>query len=447
MVRKALSTWFLILDDDPTGTQGITGVPVVIQPSTGAFRWAADHGSCVYALTNTRAMAPELAGSTVAAFIDAAKTVATKIGRDLVIVNRSDSTLRGHFPVEIQQLTTMADPADYYRGCLLVPAFPEAGRLTIDGIHLVRKDDQMVPVAETEYATDSTFGFTESRLTDWARSRVPGAWHVVHLTSETIDGGPEAVIEFLGRQIQFTVVCPSVRSDADLAVLAAAQRQLRTAGVHYLVQAGPAYPRHLAEVAATGTVALQVPSPGIIVVGSHTGLTTRQLRHAQARFDLSTIEIDVTLLLSESANQEIDRCVDLACASLQGQSVVLVTSRLRRSGSSEALSLQIANRVGDAVAEITRRIALVRPGFIVSKGGITSRDVAAISLGWDAAMVEGPLIDQTLPVWSTAGSNDGVNPQPLIVFPGNVGEDDLLSRALEKLNVDRIETRSTRHDG
>lgn len=438
IVLKAPPTWFLILDDDPTGTQGIAGVPVVIQPSAIAFRWAAEQGGCVYALTNTRAMAPALARDTVTAFVEAAKCVASEFGRDLVIVNRSDSTLRGHFPLEIERLQTMTDPPDHYRGCLLIPAFPEAGRVTIEGVHFVRKKGQMVPVAETEFATDATFGFTKSRLTDWARSRVPGVWRVVHLASGTIDRGEDAVVEFLVSQVRFTVVCPSVRDDTDLAVLAAAQRQIQRAGVHYLVQAGPAYPRHLAGVTATGTVVLRVASPGVIVVGSHTELTTSQVAHAQARFDLSTIEINVALLLSESATEEIDRCVEQARTALQHRSVILVTTRLRQTGSSEALSLQIANQVALAVAEITRQIALVRPGFIISKGGITSRDVAAVSLGWDAAMVEGPLVDQTLPVWSIAGAEDGAGPQRLVIFPGNVGEEDLLSRALEHLSVDGI---------
>lgn len=437
-VLEAHPTWFLILDDDPTGTQGIAGVPVVIQPSAVAFRWAAEQGGCVYALTNTRAMAPAAARDTITAFMEAAKGVASEFGRDLVIVNRSDSTLRGHFPLEIERLLMMTDPPDHYRGCLLIPAFPEAGRVTIDGVHFVRTSGQMVPVAETEFATDATFGFTESRLTDWARSRVPAAWRVAHLPSETIDRGQDAVVEFLGSQVRFTVVCPSVRDDTDLAVLAAAQRRMQRAAVHYLVQAGPAYPRHLAGVTATGTVVLRVTSPGLIVVGSHTELTTGQLAHAQARFNLHTIHINVAILLSKSATEEIDRCVEQARTALQRHSVILATTRLRHAGSSDTLSLQIANEVALAVAEIARQVALLRPGFIISKGGITSRDVAAVSLGWDAAMVDGPLVDQTLPVWSSAGAQVRAGPQHLVIFPGNVGEEDLLSRALERLSVDAI---------
>lgn len=437
IVSKALPTWFLVLDDDPTGTQGVAEVPVVIQPSGHAFRWAAERGGCVYALTNTRAMAPKLARDTVTAFVEAAKGVASESGRNLVIVNRGDSTLRGHFPLEVEQLQAMAEPPDRYRGCLLVPAFPDAGRVTIEGVHFVRKKGRMVPVAETEFATDATFGYSKSRLTDWARARVPGAWRVVHLASETIDRGEDAVVDFLDSQVRFTVVCPSVRDDADLAVLAAAQRRILRSSVHYLVQAGPAYPRHLAGVTANGTVALRVASPGVVVAGSHTELTTSQLTHAQDRFDLSTIQINVALLLSESAADEVARCVEQARSALQHRSIIVATTRLRQTGSSEALSLHIANQVARAVAEITRQIVLMRPGFIISKGGITSRDVAAVSLGWDAAMVEGPLVDHTLPVWSTAGAEGEGSPTRLIIFPGNVGEEDLLSRALDHLFVRR----------
>ncbi len=431
MVR-APSPWILVLDDDPTGTQGVAGVPVVIQPSAAAFRWAAQQGNCAYALTNTRAMTPGHARDTVITFVEAAQGVANQLGRDLTVINRSDSTLRGHFPLEIEQLQTTARP-DLYRGCLLVPAFPDAGRVTIDGIHSVRRNGRLVPVAETEFATDSTFGYTDSRLTDWASARVPRTWRVVHLPSRTIDRGRDAVVEFLDNQVRFTVVCPSVRDDADLAVLASAQRHLEEVGVHYLVQAGPAYPRHLAGITATDTVAVSGDSPGVVVVGSHTQLTTSQLAHAQARFDLSTVDIDVARLLSEAAADEVNRCVAEARIALQSHSVILATTRLRQADPDEALSLQIANQVARGVAEITRQILLVRPGFVISKGGITSRDVAAVSLGWDSALVEGPLVDQTLPVWSAPGAPDGDT--RLIIFPGNVGEEDLLSRALEHLSV------------
>jgi len=55
--------------------------------------------------------------------------------------------------------------------------------------------------------------------------------------------------------------------------------------------------------------------------------------------------------------------------------------------------LRIANRIASALTEVTRGALKAKPGFIIAKGGITSRDAVAESLGWQAATVVGPLDD------------------------------------------------------
>jgi uncharacterized protein YgbK (DUF1537 family) len=431
-VESSSPTWTVVLDDDPTGTQGLANVPVVVRPSEETFEWAYSQGPVTYVLTNTRALDPAAAREVVANAATHAAAVAATHGSGIRFISRGDSTLRGHFPLEVEALAEYADPGRL-RGCILVPSFPAAGRFTIDGIHVVDVAGTRVPVALTEYATDATFGFDQSDLVAWARTRIPVGWNAVHLISSVVDEGPTAVARFLSQQRPFTVVCPSVRHEVDLSVIAAGQRIAAERGHDFLVQAGPAYPRHLAGLQLAVPVPIDIPaSAGLIVVGSHTETTTAQLEHLRGELDVHWIELNVGEIVAGRAERELERCAGHVVSLLAAGTVVLSTSRRRVTGDTAASSLRIAKQVADALLEVTRRALNAHPGFVIAKGGITSRDVLAEALGWQAATVVGPLVDQTLPVWESWRPTAGV--RRCVIFPGNVGDEALLARAVQRLS-------------
>ena len=62
-----------------------------------------------------------------------------------------------------------------YDGVLLVPAYFEAGRFTAGDIHYARVGDRDVPVGETEFARDATFGYTASDLREFVAEKSGGA--------------------------------------------------------------------------------------------------------------------------------------------------------------------------------------------------------------------------------------------------------------------------------
>ena len=88
-----------------------------------------------------------------------------------VIVSRSDSTLRGHYPVETDVMAEELGPFDAH---FLVPAFFEGGRITRDGMHYLLVDGRPVPVHETEFARDSVFGFSTGFLPDYVEEKTAG---------------------------------------------------------------------------------------------------------------------------------------------------------------------------------------------------------------------------------------------------------------------------------
>src|SRR5262249_44472606 len=132
-LRAAEDEVVVIVDDDPTGTQTLSDIDVVARWDEPTLEAAMRARTELFVLANTRAF-PEAAAVPIAAEGAAnARAVARSLGRRLVLMSRSDSTLRGHFPAEVDALDRGAQ-------VVLCPAFLELGRVTIDGVHYVEQD-------------------------------------------------------------------------------------------------------------------------------------------------------------------------------------------------------------------------------------------------------------------------------------------------------------------
>ena len=114
---------------------------------------------------------------------------------------------------------------------LLVPAFPSAGRTTEGGIHYAMVGGRRTPVGESEFARDTTFGFTSSSLSDWVQEKTEGAVgpdEIVHigldqLRSCDLDNLLEIATDH--RHVTCDIV-----TDEDLVRLARATRSARRRG-------------------------------------------------------------------------------------------------------------------------------------------------------------------------------------------------------------------------
>ncbi|NKX52068.1 hypothetical protein HER39_16140, partial [Arthrobacter deserti] len=141
---------------------------------------------------------------------------------------------------------------------------------------------------------------------------------------------------------------------------------------------------------------------GLIVVGSHVGLTTRQLNRLTAEHSSArVIEIDVEKLLDEaSAPAHLDETVAAAAGALRRGDVIVHTSRLLAKTDDAAESLRTARTVSAAVvAVVNRTLKTFPPRFVIAKGGITSSDVAAHGLQIRRAVVRGPMLPGIVSLW------------------------------------------------
>ncbi|MEU6443127.1 four-carbon acid sugar kinase family protein [Streptomyces sp. NPDC047046] len=445
--RTANGPRLVVLDDDPTGTQTVADVPVLTSWTVDDLRWALrQDSSAFFILTNTRSLSAEDAAARNREVVRALHVASAAEETSCVLASRGDSTLRGHFPLETDVLSeTLAHlGAGAPDGVVMVPAYIEAGRLTVGSRHWMRTADGLLPVGESEFARDATFGYRNSMLPEWIEEKTGGRVPADQVLRVTLDdlrqGGPEHTARLLsslsgGRTAVVDAVC-----DDDLRVLALAVALAEDNGTRLLYRAGPSFVRARAGQAARAPL---VPAQlrqlrgdaahGLIVVGSHVALTTRQLERLRDRDGIIEYELDVAVLLDEERRDaHIAEIATAAAHALDTADVVIRTSRTLVRGADAEGSLEISRRVSAALVETVRQVnAAKRPAFVVAKGGITSSDTATLGLQIRRAWARGTLLPGIVSLWEPVdGPAAGV---PYIVFAGNVGGDDALADALELL--------------
>lgn len=415
----------VILDDDPTGTQGVSGLPVVLDPRPGTLRrMFREWPGPLWVLTNTRAM-PE--ADAVGLLRQIAGRVRESAGQGAQLVLRGDSTLRGHVLAEIDALAPAGSVA------LFVPAFLEQGRVTVQGVHYVTAGGRRVPVARTEYARDPEFGYQASNLAEWIAAREPGRPAAGMPLDVLRAAGPDALADLLVSAPDRCVVVPDAETAADLEIISAAWRAalrrgrpvvLRCAASMAGVVTG-ARPRRITLAPAGG--------PVLVVCASYTSGATAQLAALAEADGIAWHELDLARALTagpEAARYCRQLSAAIAASLPTARACVLSTPRRPLP---EHLSLaagqQIMNVVVRTVRELTGKFAAV-----VSKGGITSARVARDALAVPVAYVDGQVLPG-IPVWELGYPPAGAVRQ--VVVPGNVGEPDALVQIVGQLTAAR----------
>jgi uncharacterized protein YgbK (DUF1537 family) len=170
---------------------------------------------------------------------------------------------------------------------------------------------------------------------------------------------------------------------------------------------------------------------GLIVVGSHVGLTNRQIDVLERSRDVERVLVDVDALIdSQPADELIRDCVAAAGDALASRDVLIMSSRTLRTGADGEESLRMARTVSEGLVAIVRELLCEHPAWIVTKGGITSHDVLVAALGVKRAEVVGQLFAGFVSVFRPLNARPEAIGMPCIVFAGNVGNDSSLADAV-----------------
>jgi len=438
----------IVLDDDPTGVQTVHAIPVYTKwDDESLMAVLREDTKVVYVLTNSRALTEADTAVLHREIAAGLREAARKTGETVSVVSRSDSTLRGHYPRETAVLRETLHRDGDFDGEIIVPFFSDGGRLTIDDVHYVRDGEYLLPAGQTEFARDAVFGYRASNLTEWIAEKTNGAYPSEAVQSISIDMlrslDIDAVEKILMGLHHFGKVIVNAADDNDLKVFVVALARVLGAGKRFLFRTAASFVRVFGGIERRpllGPVDLYVSGglegAGIVVVGSYVEKTTRQVEHLRTLPGMEYVEWDVAHSVDDAENRryaaKIQKTVEGIISS--DRDVCLATSREYWKGHDTSLShearLRFGRRISNGLVSVIKNLAHA-PRYIVGKGGITSSDIGVHGLAVRRAMVLGQ-IQPGVPVWRLGGESRFPG-MPYVVFPGNVGGDDTLTRVVTTL--------------
>lgn len=430
----------VVIDDDPMGTQTVANVSVLADWSVESIVGELENSlRATFILANTRSMPVGEAVSVVSEAGRNVRAAAEQIGKKVVVISRSDSTLRGHYPAEVDAMAEALGQTSAVH--IITPFFLEGGRYTIGDIHYVAEGDHLIPAGQTEFARDNAFGYQSSNVREWVEEKTGGRISASQVTTVSIEdiriGGPDRVAELLLDLGAAKVCFPNAASTRDTEVFALGVIRAEEQGVRFTYRSAAAFlkarggleSRPLLTASDFGTAG---DVGGLTIVGSHVPRSTSQLEHLVEQPDVSSVEINASQLVDDAQrSREIERVAQTVNTLLKrGEDVAMYTSRVLITGNSANANLEVGHRVSDGVVEIVRRIE-VRPRYFIAKGGITASDIATQALGFKRAMCIGQILPG-VPVWEF-GSESRYPGLKYVAFPGNTGGPEALSEAVAKL--------------
>jgi len=441
---RTRQTKIIAIDDDPTGSQTVHGCLLLtawdVETLIGALE---DDSPLFFVLSNTRGMDAARAAKVtreICVNLKGALDRLERAGRPInpIVVSRSDSTLRGHYPVETDIIAEELGPFDAH---FMVPAFFEAGRFTRESIHYLMVEGEAVPVHETEFARDSVFGYSTAYLPDYVEEKTKGriqADQVERFLLADVRGDSRGRLRALTGNVCCVVDC---ETQEDLNHFADQLLQVAAEGKRFLFRSAASLLTALAKLPPQPVrpedMACYVRGhqPGVILVGSHVAKTSAQLDYLREYTGVVPIHVDVAQLDVSDTARRTEAAAKLAdtilasvgAAHAEGRTVALYTSRNELRFGSQAERLAFGERVSAFLMDLVRRLPATI-GFLISKGGITSNDVLSTGL----ALKQSRVVGQILTGCSVVRCPDD-HPRypglPVVIFPGNVGDERSLAEA------------------
>ncbi|MBD2081244.1 four-carbon acid sugar kinase family protein [Leptolyngbya sp. FACHB-17] len=430
----------IVLDDDPTGSQTVHSCLLLMQWDVETLRVGLrDQAPIFFVLTNTRSLTPEAAKSvTQEVCCNLKQAIALESIQDFLVVSRSDSTLRGHYPIETDAI---AEELDSFDAHFLVPAFFEGGRTTRDSVHYLKVNGVDTPVHETEFAKDSVFGYKYSYLPDYVGEKTQGRIHadqVERFLLADIRAGIQPRLKNLHNN-QCCVV--DAETQADMDQFASDVLTVASEGKRFLFRSAASLLTSLANLGAQPIAQAEMAryvrggKPGAVIVGSHVKKTTEQLQKLLEAPGAVGVEIEVAQLTG--SDEAHDRLLSDAVEKISeihnaGKTPVVFTSRKELTFDDAQTRLDFGESVSTLLMDILQQLP-ADIGFLISKGGITSNDTLSQGLALRTARLLGQVLAGVSMV-RTAEDHPQFPNLPVVLFPGNVGDEAALATVYQRLN-------------
>jgi uncharacterized protein YgbK (DUF1537 family) len=428
----------IVLDDDPTGSQTVHSCLLLMQWDVETLRIGlADESPIFFVLTNTRALTPEKAASVTREVCHNLKdAIALEAIHEFLVVSRSDSTLRGHYPIETDGIAEELGPFDAH---FLVPAFFEGGRTTRDSVHYLNVNGVDTPVHETEFAKDSVFGYHHSYLPDYVEEKTSGRIKANEVERFVLQDVRSGSLERLMNLHNNQCGVVDAETQADLNRFAADVLTAASEGKRFLFRSAASLLTALAELPPQPIAAeemaqyVRAGKPGAVIVGSHVKKTTEQLQKLLEQPGIVGVEVEVARLLDEEKAGLLDETIaQVNEIHNSSKTPVIYTSRQELTFADVQTRLDFGESVSTLLMDIMRGLP-ADIGFLISKGGITSNDTLSKGLALRTARLLGQVLAGVSMV-RTPVDHPQFPDLPVVLFPGNVGDANALATVYQRLS-------------
>jgi uncharacterized protein YgbK (DUF1537 family) len=342
-----------------------------------------------------------------------------------------DSTLRGNIAVETLKILEILE----YDAAIIIPAFPQEGRITVGGYHLAKG----VPIGRTEIAIDPHSPITESHVPTLLRSQIKNSdtdvVGVIDLRTVMNGAGPILIkINELIKEGKKLIIADST-SITDIEQIALAinkcDKKLLPTGTAAGAQVLSKY--WLAGIEKTTEDIHIGKLPSLIVSGTATQITANQIKKLELSDDyenVNFIPLDMETILNGVSEELVERIYNNLKI---GVNVCVHTSDLIAnfdgfsddSFNAELTKDKLAKMITDFLGELTKQVVGKIEVMLVTLGGETSyKCCKAISSN------ELRLIDEVAPAISICSD---INNQWIITKSGNLGNSNTLIEILNYL--------------
>jgi uncharacterized protein YgbK (DUF1537 family) len=344
----------------------------------------------------------------------------------LWIYKKIDSCLRGNPGAETEAL--MDELA--YDVSFIAPAFPEMGRTTVDGTHLVHG----IPLAQTEISRDPVTPVAESDLVKIIESQ--SRYPVGHIPMNLLEGEAtllqaeiEGQIHAGSRHIVFDATCRAHLDRIARLVFSSSHRILPVgsaglaAGIGSLLPPRPMVKNHRSS-AEDGHF--------LLVCGTNSAVTRRQIQTLVAVYPYEEIVLDPDILIAEDRKADFTHRVSLVQSTISTKhSIVTIdTSRQSPTATQQLISQESAQAMIQRLGRFMSTVMTgTRPGLLFLTGGDTA-DAIVSSAGAEGIRILGEIVTGVVRGTLIGGSLDGL---PVVTKAGAFGTDDTLVVLHEKL--------------
>ncbi len=289
-----------------------------------------------------------------------------------------DSTLRGNIAVETLAMLEVLD----WDAAVVVPAFPQEGRITVGGYHMLKG----VLIERTEHARDPQSPIYESHIPTLLKKQLPEEHSdivgEIHMSTVIKGAGPilQMINELINQGKKLIVADAMTTTDIEQIVLAMEKSSFNilpcgSAGCAQIL--GNIWLPEMTNHHIGKTIAAM---PKFIVSGSATQTTAQQLKKLDDDEDIDNTYF-ISLTLENIFAGVSEELVERICTNLIKKNVVIVhTSKLSTDEKElcsvlfdkEMSKLDLAKITTDFLSELVNKVLQKKEAILILVGGETS---------------------------------------------------------------------------